>query len=325
MRILSYGHSQGGCWWIRIKTPLGELQKKHAVILTDGMKKVPMDGWQIVVFNNILGDIEVIENGQIKKATVTDIIEGFKKTGAKIVYDTDDAQDLYPLEGEAASEVKENLDSYFYLLKNADLITVTTPELKKHVEQYTDKTVLVLPNSIDPDLFPERKKERKIKIGFTGSPSHVPDLELVWDAIQKLKEKYDVYFEILGFQYKNCKYKKPVPVEHYYEALAELGADIGICPLKESGFNTCKSPLKFLEYSSVGTMVLASKRHPYLNEMKEEWLVEDNEWYEKLEKYILDKGLRERTLKEQQEWVRENRDIKKNVKQWEEAYRNLIK
>lgn len=325
MRILSYGHSQSGCWWIRIRTPFNELAKKHLVMLTDGKKQVTMNGWQIVVFNNILGDIEKIEDGKVVKSSIEEVVQTFKANGAKIVYDTDDAQDIHPHKDEKRSGIEEHLDSYFYLLKNADLITTTTEQLKEHLQQFTDRPIKVLPNCIDPDLFPKRKKENKIKIGFAGSDSHIPDLEeLIVPVIKKLKEKYDIYFETFGFQVGTFKWKRPKPVWEYYKGLSELGADIAICPLRDTQFNRSKSPLKFLEYSMVGSAVLASKRYPYVGEMKEEWLVEDDQWYEKLEQLILDKKKKEEIAQEQKTWVLENRDIKDKVKEWEKAYRELI-
>lgn len=324
MRILSYGHNSSGCWWIRIKTPLGELKKKHAIVLTDGMHKIPTDGWQIVVFNNLLGDIEEVTDGVRKEVTLADVAEDFKKKGAKIIYDIDDAMEVHPHKDDFGGIVDKHLDSYWYLLKNADLVTVTTEKLKQHVRQFTDKPIVVLPNCIDPSLFPQRKQEKKVKIGFAGSTSHIPDIQMVMPAIESLKKKHDLYFETLGFQVGTCKWKKPVPITEYYKAVADLGADIAICPLLKSTFNQNKSPLKFLEYSMVGSMVLASNRYPYKGEMKREWLCDDDEWEEKLEKYILDKDLREKTAQEQKAWVLENRDIRKEYVRWEKAYRKAL-
>lgn len=323
MRILSFGHGSSGCWWVRIKTPLEQLAKKHAVILTDGKKQMPLNCWQIVIFNNIVADIEVIEDGKEKKTTLKKMVEDFKKNGSKIVYDIDDAMEVHPHKDDFGGVIDKNMDSYWYLLKNADLVTVTTKQLKKHISKFTKRPIAVLPNCITPQLFPQRKKSDKIKIGFAGSTSHIPDLDIVMPAIEKLRKKYGIYFETLGFQKGFYKWKKPVPIDKYYQAVADLGADIGICPLKESVFNQNKSPLKFLEYSMVGSMVLASNRYPYKGEMKDEWLVDDDKWEETLEKYILDKKLREKTAKEQKEWVLANRDITKEYIRWEKEYKKL--
>jgi glycosyltransferase involved in cell wall biosynthesis len=325
MRLLSFGHNRSGCWWVRIRTPLSELAKKHTVVMANGMDRIPLDGWQIVIFNNIIGGIDLMEGEEVVKQTsIKEMVEHFKSKGAKIVYDTDDAIDIHPNTEGFAKDIDKDIDSYFYLLKNADLVTVTTEQLKKHVSKLTKRPIAVLPNCIDPGLFPKRKQESKVKIGFAGSPSHIPDLDLAMPAIENLKEKYDIYFETLGFQKGNCKWKKPVAIEKYYQALADLGADIGICPLLDNDFNKNKSPLKFLEYAMAGSMVLASNRYPYKGEMNPEWLVDDNKWEETLERFILDKDLRERTLREQREWIFEHRDIKEQSKLWLQEYRKLL-
>lgn len=327
MKILCFSYGFSGCWWIRLKVPLEELKKKHAVFLTDGNTKYPMNAWDIVVFNNILTGIEKMDGDRsISSSNVQQMVEELKGYGTKIVYDTDDSQDIHLLHGFIGKIVDDNLDSsYFYLLKNADLITTTTQQLKDHLSKFTDKPIKVLPNCINPDLFPKRKQNDKVKIGYAGSFSHIPDFGIVEPAIKNLKRKHDIYFEILGFQYPPYKHKRPVPMEKYYQALADLGADIGICPLLDNPFNRNKSPLKFLEYAMTGTMTLASNRIPYKGELKDEWLVDDDKWEETLEKYILDKDLRERTLKEQQEWVLANRNIKTKVGLWEEAYKSILK
>lgn len=324
MRILCFSYGHEGCWWIRLKMPLEQLAKKHTVMLTDGKTKYPLDAFQIVVLNNIIVKPEVVVNGKAYLTSIQEMIVDFKRRGIKVVYDTDDSQEIHPLHGYMGKVVDENIDSYFYILQHADLITTTTPHLKKHLSQFTNKPIMVLPNCINPELFKQRGKEDKIKIGFAGSFSHIPDLDIVMPSIYKLKKKYDLYFETLGFQKDNCKFKKPVRVDKYYDALASLNADIGICPLLENAFNQNKSPLKFLEYTMVGTMVLASNRPPYKGELKPEWLVDDDKWEETLERFILDKELRERTAREQKEWVLENRDIRKKFIMWEEAYRKAL-
>jgi len=325
LRILCFSYGYNGGWWIRIKTPLEQLKKKHIVALTDGRSQYPLDAFQIVVFNNIIARIEHIKNDIVEKVSVKTMVKDFKKRGAKIVYDLDDSQEIHPLHGAVGKLVDDNLHSYFYLLKESDLITVTTEQLKKHLRQFTNKPIEVLPNCINPESFPKRKQSDKVKIGYTGSYSHIPDFNIVKDAISSLKRKHDIYFEIFGFEYLPFKSRKAVPMEEYYATLADMGNDIAIAPLLNNPFNRNKSPLKFLENVMVGSMMLCSNRLPYKGEVPDEWLVDDDKWEETLERYILDKDLREKTLKEQQEWVLNNRDIRKEYIRWEQAYRKLLK
>ena len=331
MRILCFSYGYGrdrfsGCWWIRLKTPLEQMRRKHAVAITDGDTEFPLDAYQIIVLNNIVTDVEEMRGRDITgKMTVPEMCQEFRRKGIKIIYDLDDSQEIHPLHGAAGKVVDDNLPNYFYLLKEADLITVTTEQLKKHISHFTDKPIKVLPNCINPVMFPKRKQNDKVKIGYAGSVSHIPDFEIVKDAISSLKIKHNIYFELFGFDYPPFKGRKTVPMDKYYQELADMGNDIAIAPLLDNPFNRNKSPLKFLENVAVGSMTLCSNVLPYKGEIPSKWLVDDDKWEETLEKYILDKDLREQTLIEQREWVFTKRNIKLNWTEWEKAYRSVLK
>jgi glycosyltransferase involved in cell wall biosynthesis len=314
-----------GCWWIRLKVPFEQLGKKHYVCLTDGVTEYPLDAFQIVVLNNVIAGVQKMRGDKVTgDTTVEDMVGHFRRIGLKIVYDLDDSQEIHPLLGAVGKLVDDNLPSYFYLLKEADLITCTTEHLKNHLRQFTDKPIAVLPNCINPLDFPKRKQNDKVKIGYAGSYSHIPDFEIVKDAISSLKRKHDIYFELFGFDYPPFKRRKVVPMERYYEELADMGNDIAIAPLLDNEFNHNKSPLKFLENVAVGSMTLCSNRLPYKGDVPDKWLVNDDKWEETLEKYVLDSKLRERTYREQRKWLLENRDIRKEWVRWEKEYRKLL-
>lgn len=330
MKILSLGYSKvnSGCFWIRVKTPFDQMKQEHEVYLSDGKKEYALDGWDIVSLSNIISETSKVENGEVVIITLPEMVESLKRKGVKIVYDTDDAQEIHPHKDDFGGIINGSLDNYYYILKHADLITCTTEHLKDHLRKFTGKPIAVLPNCINPELFRQRGREEKVKVIYAGSTSHIKDAELVIESLYNLRKKHGILFETMGFSLEHkdwkVKSKKGVLVEQYYDALAGMNADIGICPLKENEFNLNKSPLKFLEYVSVGTLALASNRYPYKGEMKDEWLVDDDKWEETLERYILDGDLREKTIREQRKWVLENRDIRKEWKRWESAYQSIL-
>lgn len=95
--------------------------------------------------------------------------------------------------------------------------------------------------------------------------------------------------------------------------------DIGIAPLEDTEFNHGKSNIKFYEYASVGTCVLASDVEPYSEEVNYRAKNTFKDWYNKLEKLIVDKEFRLKTLKTQQEWVKKNRSTEAVGLPWELA------
>ena len=114
-----------------------------------------------------------------------------------------------------------------------------------------------------------------------------------------------------------------VPLKEYGNKLSEMNLDIGLCPLVESEFNSCKSCIKFYEYAMVDTVTLASDVAPYTDEVIMTVKNRHHKWKKKIKMLIEDKELRERTLKEQKKWVLENRTIEQNIDKWENVYSEI--
>jgi hypothetical protein len=132
--------------------------------------------------------------------------------------------------------------------------------------------------------------------------------EIFWDKLQKI-------------DYRHIPFHIPFV---YPQVLRNLDLDIGLAPLLDNEFNRSKSCIKFYEYASLGTVTLASDVLPYNKEVN--YLAKNTykDWYKKLEKLIIDKEFREKILKEQQNYVFQNRDIKVVGDKWESAFKSLI-
>lgn len=126
---------------------------------------------------------------------------------------------------------------------------------------------------------------------------------------------------------KNKTFYPFYPTVMYPGILNKMDLDIAIAPVSDDVFSRSKSCLKYYEYSAVESLTIASNVIPYNTEITHtECLVENSpkEWKERIEMFIKDKKLRDKTQKEQTEWTRENRDIKKIVKLWEKAFEGVI-
>lgn len=330
LKIVSFGDLESGCWVARIRRPMEELARHGHKIKMQGDGIVSYDT-DIVIFNNLMdGPLE-------------DMITDFKEHGIKIIYDCDDAQDIHPHFLLHTWNIEKCIYSFDLLLKNADLITTTTPELAKYLGEKTNKPIKVLPNCLDPEEFPARKKFKRLRVGLAGSLSHAEDLLSVIDQIIALKKKYDFVFVLFGFNKQGWKdwlnkcrrtpmepiskeldqklreidfvCEAAVSADDYPGKLAELGLDIGLCPLIDNQFDRNKSCIKFYEYSLVGTCAVASDVLPFSREPVTKW--------NDLERLIADADFRISETKRQREWVMENRNIKKSWKLWEKTYKNI--
>lgn len=169
---------------------------------------------------------------------------------------------------------KNRIEAIKETLKNVDAITTTTFELKEYAELF-NPNVVVIPNCINPDLFPPIKlqKDNVIKILWSGGSSHFQDLFEIQPVIKKvMEENLNVEFHIAGQVFKGAikdlpqsrikTYSWLSPDAHGFR-LATIGADIGICPLTDEKFNTYKSSIKFYEYSALKIPTVAKDIPPY--------------------------------------------------------------
>lgn len=249
----------------------------------------------------------------------------------KVVIDLDDDYlSIFPSHPlyDVMKETKRSRAFCSTIISFADVIVVSTDPLKQRIQEHMkkvyglDKKVMVIPNMNDKNDWkykPAKKNKDKIVIGYTGSYSHDDDLKMVFPAIAKIMDKYpNVYFESLGavgnenLQLYNIFSKEAklrcdiLPSTWTFGAypkhLASMKWDIGLAPLVDASFQRSKSPIKFFEYSMYKIPTIASKVYPYyvpafdrdiiINE-ETGLLCKPSEWFDALERLILDKKLRE--------------------------------
>lgn len=199
---------------------------------------------------------------------------------APVIYEIDDL--LLELPDEHPDQA---IDYYtpalFQILRavlEADLVTTTTPELRDYYSAFNPNTV-VLPNYLDETLWkpgtPDpAATDGPLTIGYIGSSTHKPDLELISPALIKILDRYPnrIRFHAWGvepppelIEHRQVNWT-PLLIKDYSEFAAYVSAlkcDIFIAPLVDSFFNQCKSAVKFLEYSIQGIPGVFSDVAPY--------------------------------------------------------------
>jgi glycosyltransferase involved in cell wall biosynthesis len=82
------------------------------------------------------------------------------------------------------------------------------------------------------------------------------------------------------------------PINDYMRILSSFSPHVGIVPLHKNTFNVSKSNLKFLEYTAVGAITIASDIRPYavtITNGVDGILVKDNKpesWFNEMSKFI---------------------------------------
>jgi glycosyltransferase involved in cell wall biosynthesis len=286
------------------------------------------------------------------------LINLLRRDGKKIVVDNDDTfklTDFHPLaeftpDGKHTDSLKKRQDNIDLGISTADLVTASTDFLAAEYRVLNDN-VIVLPNCVDPDHWPEPKRGNgKVRIGIVGSAAIEYDYLHVKDIIRHLSWRDDVEMVMFGLGDKEHREKNPIvtkvfkdeyafwdeinPIHfpwcknyEYQEKLNEAMLDIMIIPRKDNYFNRCKSNVKFLEAAMLEIPIVAQSfpDGPYEEVTPDMGVLikDDKEWLPALNELIEDVEKRREMGRKAKEYVLEHYDIKKHAHKWAEAYEKL--
>lgn len=227
-----------------------------------------------------------------------------------------------------------------YLARHADLVLVSTSELAARVRHINAK-VAILANALDERLFPGRPKPRpaggKIVFGYLGTATHTDDLMLVMEPLRRLMHRHPgaIEFHLVGisadYLLEDAFRGLPV-VRHHphgslpYEEFLHWSADhclwdFAIAPLASTPLNSCKSDIKYLDYSLLGIPGIYSDSHAYRDSVRHEetgLVVRENpgEWFAAMERMYSDAGLRQRLAQAAYAEVCSNRTLQYRAADW---------
>lgn len=269
------------------------------------------------------------------------MLERLHNLGKRIVYDIDD--DLFNITQDNPAYHTITRDDQLaaaHCMKMADVVTVTTQELKRRLTGVLEGVEpVVIPNAWDindnwSDEFgsPDGLK----RILWSGGASHAADWEECFAAVSDVMiERSNVRLMILGYlppciesvvsspQFKGriefCGFRDP---QTYYEMIHHVRADVGLAPVRATDFNAAKSSIKYLEYSLMGIPTVASDWEPYrpvITDKKNGRLVSGtNEWKEAIE-YLLDRPNKGKEMVRKARKNCEQFDLNLVAEQWKEV------
>jgi len=289
-----------------------------------------------IVQRDVLGDLKLSEI----------IVKKCKEKNIGLIYEIDD--DLLNIEKSHPEYefYSSRNDSVLYLLKNADMVTVSTDVLKKRFQKY-NKHVKVIGNALDESLWckkSDKKSDGTIKIGYIGSFTHDNDLLVVKDAIINLKKsfanKIKIEFYVIGIMKNSSdqKWLKTIDIPHNKHVYPEfvkwlkkiVNFDLALAPLDDNNINKSKSELKYLEYTALGIPGVYSDNGPFSKVITNEingLLVKGNtseNWEQQISKLIEDSELYHKILDDAKKDVKENYLLKNRVKEWDNLLFELI-
>ncbi len=181
-----------------------------------------------------------------------------KKSGAKIIFDFDDAIWLYDIsEGNRRFGWLKKPEKTADIIGLADLVFAGNNFLAQYALQH-NKNVKIVPTVIDTNYHKRSSPvglKQKVCIGWTGSHTTIKHFEFGLNFLYKIKEKYGekVYFKLIGDPtFKNAElnlngiaWKKESEIHDLNEI------DIGIMPLPNDEWSMGKCGFKGIQYMAL--------------------------------------------------------------------------
>lgn len=340
----------GACEIYRVTMPLSSLCKTRGhrvswIFLSDYTEYAQQTQYRSVIqdfkWYNIWVFPRLYVENEYQAEMIDYIFTVIKMYGGKVIYETDD-------DYTNRYRVVHNGDIKS-VLRGVNAITVTTPYLADTMKEYAGKPVYSLPNCVDKETWGTPRSERhesfagKVVIALTGSPTHKNDWQILQNVLPRIAEREDVVILNAGYNPEylagmpNTIYMPPVNYNTYVELIRS--SDIVLCPVDpKDGFNMGKSDIKAVEGMAAtrmlngrpaGAAVIATNNPVYRLSVQHErngLLVghTENEWYNAINRLLINPELRERLQYGAHDWVWAHRDIDKVASQWDRVYRKVL-
>ncbi len=246
-------------------------------------------------------------------------LEWARREKVPVIYHIDDDLLAIPPEVGARKHALHNsperITAVRELLTSANLVYASTKKLRlKMLEYFPDQRVVAGEIYSSSMVLRRPTPGSTVKMGYMASADHANNLQMVLPAIEQLLEQNpQVQFELFGsipvpgtLKRFGERITTAPPISNYNKFLiefSEYGWDIGICPLIPIEFNMMKTNTKWVEYTTAGAAVVASRCPVYEDCCADGCgILADglDEWFKGLQLLVSDEGERVRMVERAQ-------------------------
>lgn len=294
-------------------------------------------------------DILFLQRPSLDAAKRIKLIEFMKGLGKKIWIDYDDNLFDVPMENRTHDDLTPEIKMAMFKVMNlADLITVSTPNLKEYYEKIgVTAKIEVVPNAWNFQLhgFADRYNEvkevpppqkKKLKYLWRGSETHQGDLMSAGEAIVGVaaQKKDAIHWTFMGYNpwaiTENMprewwSYLRSEDIMEYFKNIKAQGSQLMFFPLRDNALNQGKSNIAWMEATYAGMLCIAPnwpewQKPGVINYMDDEHLMNLLLDFENMTL----EG-RQSLWEASEQYIRQNLSITKVNAQRKELLTNLIK
>jgi glycosyltransferase involved in cell wall biosynthesis len=306
---------------VRLRTPLKcWAQKTGSVVRIIG------------VFEHTLADLrwgDVFIFQRNSSEYVVELSRQLQKSGKKVVFEIDDLLlDLPPFLAHHADAIEQTKPSIIELMKLADALSVSTDNLAEKLSVYS-KNVCVTPNYAEPTVAIAKHHDvscADVKLVVASSDKVLVDM--IVEPLKSIQKEYGCQVIAIGppghfLAESGIAIQQVENMSHldFKNFLAFLDNAIGIIPLDNSSFSSCKSAVKYFDYSMAGLPSICSNVLPYrsvITDGENGFLVDNTSdaWDGALVRLVKSAQLRESISREAKLHVERNHNLDISANAW---------
>jgi len=266
VRIVAYAPiKEGSLYEIRIKNSLSNWQGRYK-------GRVRYRSYNEIMLEDLYwGDIFIFQRSGGEY--VLNLMSVLQKHGKKCIFELDDLLTEIPDFLGHHKMCSITLATYRQVIAKADLITTTTQRIANKLLEINPEVICV-PNCAESSDLPLVKQLSLAihKVTLVVASSDRILVDFLAPALLKIQNNFPNDYEIFVIgppgdylESFGIKIKRSDLVSHsdFKRLLSGLINPVGLIPLDDSEFSSCKSPIKFFDYTLAGMPVICSAVPPY--------------------------------------------------------------
>jgi len=235
------------------------------------------------------------------------LVKNLRANGTKLVVDNDDAFSLLDESHAEHSAKDQKHEALEYLLKKADQVWVSTNALVKLYEDQAS-SIHVIKNTLDARIWKHGTSPatgNRLQMVYMGTATHDADFDLLMNVLDIVEKSFPGKFQltVIGVSSRALPdrpwihrlYQPPggAIYPNFVDWFVKQGPfDLGLCPLIDTPFNSCKSDIKCLDYIALGALPVASNVPAYKTRGLDKYIIKldntEEAWIEGLTRILRD-------------------------------------